>query len=277
MIVQSVQSNGAYVYQGNSLIVPEGTPDALVHKEISLELIEKAFADNKNIDSFTVPSLDGQADICSFVIPEGELPAGWKPIPLRQALGIMTGGTLARGQGPVGRILRSYHISQWRKDSLFCGSCGASNRDADSGILARQCSACGRLEFPRISPAIITIITNDKGEAVLAHNKNFTSNFYSLIAGFNEAGENLEETVAREIKEEINIGVKDIRYILSQPWPFPGSLMLGFSAHYDGGELKPDGIEIDDAQWFSREALPSLPPSASVSRFLIDLWATGKL
>jgi NAD+ diphosphatase len=275
-----VQSNGAYVYQGNSLIVPEDTPDTLIYKEIALELIEKAFANVNNIDSFTVPSLDmdGQAGICSFVIPEGAPPlAGWKSIPLRQALGIMTGGTLARGQGPVGRILRSYHISQWRKESLFCGSCGASNRDADSGMVARQCSACGRLEFPRIAPAVITIITNDKGEAVLAHNKNFTSNFYSLIAGFNEAGENLEETVAREIKEEINIGVKDIRYILSQPWPFPGSLMLGFSAHYDCGELKPDGIEIDDARWFSREALPSLPSSASVSRFLIDLWATGKL
>ncbi len=271
------QSNGAYVYQGNSLIVPEDTPDALIYKEIALESIEKAFANTKNIDSFTVPSLDGQAGICSFVIPEGELPDEWKSIPLRQALGIMTGGTLARGQGHVGRILRSYHISQWRKESLFCGSCGAPNRDADSGIVARQCGACGRLEFPRIAPAVITIITNDKGEAVLAHNKNFTSGFYSLIAGFNEAGENLEETVAREIKEEINIDVKDTRYILSQPWPFPGSLMLGFSASYNGGELKPDGIEIDDARWFSREALPSLPPSASVSRFLIDLWATGKL
>jgi NAD+ diphosphatase len=220
--------------------------------------------------------LDGQAGICSFTVPEGDLPAGWKSIPLRQALGIMTGGTLAGGHGPVGRILRSYHISQWRKDSLFCGSCGAPNKDAEQGIVARQCSACGRLEFPRISPAVITIITNDKGEAVLAHNKTFTSGFYSLIAGFNEAGENLEETVAREIKEEININVKDIRYVLSQPWPFPGSLMIGFSARYDGGELKPDGIEIDDAKWFSREALPSLPPSASVSRFLIDLWAAGK-
>jgi len=272
-----VQSNGAYVYQGNSLIIPDETPDTLIHKEIALELIENAFADITNIDSFTVPSLDGQADICSFVIPEGELPSGWKSIPLRQALGIMTCGTLAVGRGPVGRVLRSYHISQWRKNSLFCGSCGAPNKDADSGIVARQCSACGRLEFPRISPAMITIITNDKGEAVLAHNKNFASNFYSLIAGFNEAGENLEETVAREIKEEINIDVKDIRYILSQPWPFPGSLMLGFSARYDGGELKPDGIEIDDARWFSREALPSLPSSASVSRYLIDLWAMGKL
>jgi len=273
-----VQSNGAYVYQANSLIVPEDTPDTFIHKEIALEFIEEVFANIENKDRFIVPSLDGQACICSFVIPEGELPAGWKSIPLRQALGIITGGTLAGGQqGPAGRILRSYHISQWRKNSLFCGTCGASNRDADSGIVARECSVCGRLEFPRIAPAVITIISNDKGEIVLAHNKNFTSNFYSLIAGFNEAGENLEETVAREIKEEINIGVKNIRYILSQPWPFPGSLMLGFSACYDGGELKPDGIEIDDAGWFSKEALPNLPPSASVSRFLIDLWARGKL
>jgi NAD+ diphosphatase len=272
-----VQANGAYIFQGNSLIVPDDTPDFLIHEETSIGLIEKAFEKKDLIDSFTVPSLDGQSAISSFIVHEEELPAGWRSIPLRQALGIMTGGSIAGGQGPVGRILRSYHIGQWRKDSLFCGSCGNANKDADSGIVARQCSACGRLEFPRIAPAVITIITNDNNEAVLAHNKNFSGGFYSLIAGFNEAGESLEETVAREIKEEINISVTDIRYILSQPWPFPGSLMLGFSARYDGGELKPDRIEIDDAKWFSREALPSLPPSASVSRFLINLWTAGKL
>jgi len=274
-----VPSTGAYIYQSNSLVVPEDTSDDLIHKEIAFELAEKAFSGFEKKDSFIVPSLDGdgQAAICAITIPEGKLPTGWKSIPVRQALSIMTGGTLASGQGPAGRMMRSYHISQWRKDSLFCGSCGAPNRDADGGITARQCSVCGRLEFPRIAPAVITIITNDRGEAVLAHNKNFTSNFYSLIAGFNEAGENLEETVTREIKEEINISVKNIRYILSQPWPFPCSLMLGFSASYAGGEIKPDGIEIDDAGWFSREALPPLPASASVSRYLIDLWITGRL
>jgi NAD+ diphosphatase len=98
---------------------------------------------------------------------------------------------------------------------------------------------------------------------------------YSLIAGFTEAGESLESTVAREVREEVNIEVKDIRYIVSQPWPFPHSLMLGFTARRASGELRPDGIEIEDAQWFSRDKLPLIPGHGSVSRFLIDRWAAG--
>jgi NAD+ diphosphatase len=184
---------------------------------------------------------------------------------------------MADGVGPVGRILRSHHISLWRRDSRFCGSCGSPNRDADTGELARQCPACGRLEFPRISPAVITIVINDKDEALLAHNSKFAAAIYSLIAGFNEAGESLEATVAREIKEEVNLDVTDIRYVRSQPWPFPNSLMLGFTARYSGGELKPDGKEIEDARWYSRDALPQLPGSASVSRYLIELWRERKL
>jgi NAD+ diphosphatase len=196
---------------------------------------------------------------------------------MRQALNVMTGGDVAAGRGMVGRILRSYHVSLWRGESRFCGSCGAANRDADTGELARQCPACGRIEFPRISPAVIFIITNNRGEALLAHNKKFVPGVYSLIAGFNEAGESLEDTIAREAKEEVNLEVTDIRYIRSQPWPFPNSLMLGFSARYKAGQLRPDGTEIEDAQWFSRDALPTLPGSASVSRYLIELWREGKL
>jgi NAD+ diphosphatase len=124
---------------------------------------------------------------------------------------------------------------------------------------------------------VITIIINDKDEALLAHNKKFSQGMYSLIAGFNEAGESLEDTVAREILEEVGIEVRDIRYITSQPWPFPNSLMLGFTCRHAGCGIRPDGIEIEDARWFNRDNLPPLPGHGSVSRYLIELWREGKL
>jgi NAD+ diphosphatase len=173
-------------------------------------------------------------------------------------------------------MLRAYHIAQWRQDSAFCGSCGTKNTDAPDE-LARLCPACGRREYPRISPAIITIILNDDGRALLAHNKKFADKVYSLVAGFNEAGESLEATVAREIREEVGLEVKDITYIASQPWPFPNSLMLGFTARYAGGAIHPDGIEIEDAKWFTRDDLPNLPGNGSVSRYLINGWIEGSL
>ena len=266
----------AFIYQGYNIVVPADTPDSRIQEEISRELINSAFSGMQGTDSFSVPALDGQDNISAVTLPETELPPGWKALPLRQSLNVMTSGAMADGIGSVGRILRSYHISIWRQESRFCGSCGTANKDADSAEPARQCPACGRLEFPRISPAVITLVTNDRGEALLAHNMKFTSGIYSLIAGFNEAGESLEATVAREIKEEVNLDVKDIRYVRSQPWPFPNSLMLGFTARYSGGELRPDGIEIEDAQWFSRDKLPNLPGNGSVSRYLINLWLMSK-
>ena len=278
VLLGSTKIDNLFVYQGATLLVPLNTPDASLHEGVNRELFSAAFGDFcNNTDSFTIPSINNSGEIHSVVVPEGELPPLWQAIPMRQAVNTIACGAMADGAGPAGRLLRSYHISLWRKESRFCGSCGAPNRDADSGELARQCSACGRLEYPRISPAVIIIITNDKDDALLAHNKKFVPSIYSLIAGFNEAGESLEATVAREIKEEVNLEVTDIRYIRSQPWPFPNSLMLGFSARYKGGELRPDGEEIEDARWFSRENLPNLPGSASVSRYLINLWLEGKL
>jgi NAD+ diphosphatase len=274
--LNSVNNGKAYIYQGSSLVVPEDTPDSLIHEEVSGDLVETAFG-TSGADGFIVPSLDGSGDIRAIALPEAELPPGWKALPMRQAVNVITGGTMADGVGSIGRIFRSYHIAQWHRESRFCGSCGAANQDAANGELARQCPVCGRLEFPRISPAVITIVTNDKGEALLAHNRKFTTGVYSLVAGFNEAGESLEATVAREIKEEVNIDVKDIRYVRSQPWPFPNSLMLGFTARYNGGELRPDGVEIEDARWFTKETLPALPGNGSVSRYLIGLWLEGAL
>jgi NAD+ diphosphatase len=131
------------------------------------------------------------------------------------------------------------------------------------------------VEYPRIAPAVIVLITNDEEEALLAHNKKFTPGIYSLIAGFVEAGENLEAAVTRETREETGIEICDIRYLLSQPWPFPNSLMVGFSARYKSGTVKPDGVEIDDVQWFSRDSLPSLPGPGSISRHLIEKWKSN--
>jgi len=275
--LSSEEKKGAYVFQDTTLVVPEGTPDSQIQNEVSDELIDSAFGCVGSA-GFVVPDLDSNVKgIRGIILPKGKLPPGWKAVPLRQAVHTITGGAMADSFGPIGRLLRFHHVALWREESRFCGSCGAANKDADNGELARQCTACGRLEFPRISPAVITIVINDRNEALLAHNKKFIPRMYSLIAGFNEPGENLEATVAREIKEEVNIDVEDIRYIRSQPWPFPNSLMLGFSARYKGGELRPDGIEIEDAQWFPRDRLPMLPGHGSVSRYLIELWLNGKL
>ena len=278
-------SSGLYIFMNGALVVPSQTPDSALHEEINAEFAGSVFGDVEGMERFSIPDLNGKDNIICLSLPEGEgerrgsppgtgLPPGWKAVPLRQALNKMTGGTMAEGVGTIGRILRSYHISLWRKDSRFCGSCGTPNNDAGNGELARKCPHCGRLEYPRIAPAVITLITNDKNEILLAHNVNFLPAIYSLIAGFNEAGESLEASVAREIKEEVNLDVKDIRYVISQPWPFPNSLMVGFSAH-SSGEPRPDGVEIEDARWFTVENLPSLPGNGSVSRYLIDLWIKG--
>jgi len=277
-IFKIMENKRVYIFFDNSLLVPDQTSDSDIQDDIDLELAVKTFGENivkENI--FSVPSLDGSDAIWTLALYGMNLPAGWKAIPMRQAVNTITGGKMADGFGPLGRIFRSWHIAQWRKSSRYCGSCGAINRDAENGEFARQCPACKRLEFPRISPAVITLVINDKDEALLAHNKNFAPGIYSLIAGFNEAGESLESTVAREIREEVNIEVKDIRYIRSQPWPFPNSLMLGFTARYNGGDMRPDGAEIEDAKWFRRDNLPDLPGNGSVSRYLIGLWLDKKL
>jgi NAD+ diphosphatase len=269
-------NNRAYLFQGNSLLLPEDIPDSSADDGIPREKILTSFG-SALPDGFKIPPVEGSENIAGFSVPaDFGLPPSWRAVPVRQVLSLLAGG-MAGGEGAVGRMLRAFHIAQWRRESRFCGSCGSPNQDADSGELARQCPACGRLEFPRIAPAVITIIVNDEGKALLAHNKKFVPGVYSLIAGFNEAGENLEHTVAREIREEVSIEVKDIRYVASQPWPFPHSLMLGFSARYAAGSIKPDGVEIEDAQWFDRDALPGLPGTGSVSRYLIGRWLDGTL
>ena len=168
-------------------------------------------------------------------------------------------------------IARSIQIINWSKDHQFCGSCGSSMNRHDKER-AMECSKCkGQLIYPRISPCVITLIYKGN-EFLLAHNKNFPPNFYSTLAGFIEPGESVESALKREVKEEVNINIKNLEYFSSQAWPFPSQLMLGFYAEYDSGQLEPDGEEIDDAQWFTVESMPiNIPPSnISISGRLIE-------
>jgi NAD+ diphosphatase len=133
---------------------------------------------------------------------------------------------------------------------------------------ARACPSCRFTSYPPVSPAVMVLITRGR-ELLLARKSVWPPGRYSAIAGFVEPGEMLEDTVARETLEEVGVEVTNLQYFGSQPWPFPHSLMVAFTAEYAGREVKPDGVEIEEAAWFDAEALPNLPPSVSISRRLI--------
>ncbi len=163
---------------------------------------------------------------------------------------------------------RANQLVNWSQIHRYCGRCGKPTEDkADER--AKICPECGLVNYPRLSPAIIVaVLKNDR--ILLGRNKRFKLPFYSVLAGFVEPGESLEECVKREIREEVGITVKNIRYFGSQPWPFPDSLMLAFVADYARGEICLDGSEIIDAAWFAKDNLPQIPPKISIARQLID-------
>jgi NAD+ diphosphatase len=163
---------------------------------------------------------------------------------------------------------RANQLVHWNREHQFCGKCGRKTEDS-SIERAKICPSCGLINYPRVSPAIIIAVVKDN-QLLLARNKRFKSKFYSVLAGFVEPGETLEECARREIFEEVNIAVKNIRYFGSQPWPFPNSLMVAFTAEYAGGELREDQLEIIEADWFSADKLPNIPPRLSIARKLID-------
>jgi NAD+ diphosphatase len=156
----------------------------------------------------------------------------------------------------------------WDGSTKFCGECGAETKYY-TAERAKTCAKCSRSFYPVVTPAIIVAVMNE-GKILLAHNKKFAGGVYSLIAGFVEPGESLEDCVQREVMEETGVAVTAVKYLKSQSWPFPSSLMAGFSAQYLSGEIKPDGVEIAHAAWFGRGDLPLLPRPGSLSRNIID-------
>lgn len=172
-------------------------------------------------------------------------------------------------------ITKAYAILHWDKNHTYCGCCSHPTH-LKPGSFERTCSTCQLAFYPRISPSIIVLIHNGD-DILMARSPHFTPGAFGLIAGFVEAGENAEDAVHREVDEEVGIKIKNLRYFGSQPWPFPDSLMLGFIAEYDSGELNIDHEEIEIAGWYHYDNLPGRPSyHISMGHKLLEYFIANK-
>ena len=164
---------------------------------------------------------------------------------------------------------RAFHLADWDHRTRFCGSCAAPMERVD-GDIAKVCHACGNHSYPQIAPAVIMAIVRE-GKLLMAHNRRHPGRMFSVLAGFVEAGETLEHAVSREVHEEAGVLIRNIEYFSSQPWHFPNSLMIAFTAEYASGELGGEDDEIEEIGWFGPNELPEdIPSSYSVARRLIE-------
>lgn len=170
----------------------------------------------------------------------------------------------------LGIAAQAAQLLTWDATHRFCGVCGTPT-ESRTDERARACPACGHMSYPRVSPAVMVRVTRGE-EILLARSPRFAPGVWSILAGFVEAGEALEQTVTREVREEVGLEISGLRYFASQPWPFPHSLMIGFTADWSGGEIAIDGVEIIEAAWFTRSRMPGLPHEMSLSRRLIGDW-----
>jgi NAD+ diphosphatase len=173
--------------------------------------------------------------------------------------------------GVAGQALQ---LIEWDRSHQFCGRCGMPTQRRD-GERVRQCPACGLDAYPRLSPVVMVRVVK-AGEILLARAPRFAPGVYSVLAGFVEAGETLEQAMHREVAEEVGIRIRNLRYVASQSWPFPHSLMIAFTAEYAAGELQVDGREILDARWCAPAALPGLPSPMSMAWRLIQDFVTQR-
>jgi NAD+ diphosphatase len=203
----------------------------------------------------------GQLDaVDCWAIALPEVPVGWRAVGLRAAL-MQLADPLAAVAGRAAQIL------EWDRAHRHCGVCGAPTL-MHVKERARTCPSCGHVAYPRISPAMMVLVWRGD-ELLLARSPSYPPGRYSALAGFVEAGESLEDCVAREVDEEVGVRVQHLRYYGSQSWPFPHSLMVAFTAQWAGGEIIAQPDEIEHAAWFSIDALPDIPPRLSIAGHLI--------
>ena len=250
-------------------------PDGLLVKEVGAQA---ELPDPMTVDALGLSMGDahylgrlGETDCYALALPAGTVPP--TPLVVRSLRKLYT----SLGEELFAVAGRAMQITYWAQTSRFCGRC-ATPMVRQPRERCMRCPACELSAFPRLSPAVIVLVRRGP-QALLGRSARFPLPMYSTLAGFVEPGESLEETVSREIREEVGIEVKNLRYFGSQPWPFPHSLMIGFMAEYAGGELRADGEEIIDARFFDADQLPAIPPPLSIARQLINAWLAeqGKL
>jgi NAD+ diphosphatase len=251
-----VSSHPVFLMRGHKLLVDLSSgvprvPDQSVAEEFGLSLE----------DGYRLGSLDGVDCHALSVTGDGEPPRAMDYLGLRKLFGVLD-------DARYDMAVRALAILNWDRTCRFCSACGSALRRHES-ILAKVCETCGFTMFPRISPAVIVLVERQE-KVLLARASRFAENLYSVLAGFAEPGETLEDTVRREVMEEVGVEVSDIRYFGSQPWPYPDSLMIGFTASWAAGEIAADNDEITDARWFTVDDLPRIPDRLSISRSLID-------
>lgn len=249
-----------FVFSGNKLLVEStdhgaGVPLLSGLDPLPLRALRKQY----------LGTMNGHSCLCAECEADVRIPEGMAFQSLRKLYGTLDEETFWVAG-------RAFQIVDWDRTHQYCGRCGSSTNDKPDER-AKACPTCGTVSFPRMSPAVIVAVVRDKS-ILLAHAARFPGAMYSVLAGFVEPGESLEDCVRREVKEEAGVELKNIRYFGSQPWPFPNSLMVGFTAEYAGGEIRTDEKEIVDAGWFTADQLPTIPDKISIARKLID-WFTA--
>lgn len=260
----------------NSILL-EGTTDGtpLTIANLPSEKTVRRCLENQFVsDWFAEPELNYSALMMEDDCP---VPSGCTFIPLRQFFWDCKNDTEKEDGIPssLGSLAaRAHGLLLWRSKMRYCPVCGAGLHD-DLEFTARKCISCGKQYFPRIEPAIIVLVSRKsiafpgEEEVLLARHVQRNTDIYSCIAGFVELGESLEQCVAREVREETSLEIKNIKYVGSQSWPFPDQLMLAYTAEYESGEITVQEEELSEAKWFRRSELPSIPKPGSVAYNLI--------
>jgi NAD+ diphosphatase len=245
-----------FIFRGNQLLVSAATTLPHCNNPKDLGMIQQR--------TQYLGALGSVHCFSAEVAAEAAAPQGWFWQGLRALFGVLDDAKFAL----AGRALQ---IVDWDRAHQYCGACGSATV-ARLSERARECPGCGRVVFPRLAPAVMGLVRRGQ-ELLLARSARFPEGVYSALAGFVEPGETLEQCLEREVYEEVEIRIHNVRYFASQPWPFPHSLMIAFFADYRSGDLRADGEEIVDARWFDVrifENLPRLPARISIARRIID-------